>query len=160
MDVFKKKIFLLLENHYEMKRGIKFSSLDDQTELLKFLYDRRNAALGDSLINFIYSCTKSLATKKLTGLKIPDTILLKGFSSSKLALWLKLHGSKKDKANAIEALILFLWLVYDFEIEEMVSNLMLKLNKSNFSSRTEEERYASYAFSSLFDSFDLVIRGS
>lgn len=145
----------MLEHHYLLKRG---SGSFDQVELLKFLYDKRNASLGDSLINFIYSCTKSLASQKLTGLKVPDSILLNGFTSSKLALWLKLHGSKKEKANAIEALILYLWLVYDFEIEEMVLNLVLKLNKSNFNSRTEEERYSSQAFSSLFDSFDLLMR--
>ena len=156
MILIKEKLITSVKKHYQLNKEINFKQ-SNLEEFLKFLYDKRNAALGDSLINFIYSCTKSIVKNETTGLKISDTILLNGFSSSKLSKWLKLKGNKKVKANAIEALILYLWLVHDFKIEEMIMNLMLKLEKNNFNTSSEEKTYASFAFSSLFDSFDKLL---
>lgn len=156
MIIIKEKIRTIVEKNYKLLNNISKES-ENQKIFLKFLFDKRNAALGDSLVNFIYSCTKSIAKNENTGIKISDTILLNGFSDSTLSEWLKLKGKKKEKANALEALILYIWLVYDFTIEDMVGNLVSKLDKKHFNSRTEEITYASKAFSSLFDSFHLIL---
>ena len=159
MNTVKIKIFEFVEKYYNLKKDLDLKGKDYEG-FIKFLYDQRNAALGDSLINFIYSCAKSIAKQEMTGLKIADTILLNGFLGSKLSSWLKLKGNKKDKANAIEALIFYTWLVYDFSIEEMTMNLLLNLGNNSFDSRFEEQRFVSTAFTTLFNSINLIISGN
>ena len=126
---------------------------------LKFITDRRNASLGDSLINFIYSCSKSLALNECTGIKISDEILLQGFNSSNLQNWLKLPGKKKDQANAVEALIFYIWLNFDYSIEEMSLNLLSKIKNKDFNlnNEVEEKRIASIGFTNLFNGFNEML---
>ena len=162
MDLVREKIRGFLQQYYKLDLK-SYQSEDDTASLIKFLVDRRNASFGDSLINFIYSCSKTLARNECTGIKISDEILLKGFNGSKLNSWLKLPGKKKDQANAIEALIFFIWLNFDYTIEEMTLNLVSKLNAKeiNLNNEIEEKRIAGMSFTNLFDSFnELLVTGN
>lgn len=156
MDLVRDKLKSFLQNYYVLDRK-NYSLATD--ELIKFIVDRRNASLGDSLINFIYSCSKSMARNECTGIKISDEIMLKGYNASKLAEWLHLPGKKKDQGNAIEALIFFVWLTYDYSIEEMALSLLSKMNVygMNLNNEVEEKRIAGPAFTQLFDSFNEII---
>ena len=159
MDLVREKIRSFLQQYYKLDLQSYYSE-NDTASLLKFLVDRRNASFGDSLINFIYSCSKTLARNECTGIKISDEILLKGFKKSKLYSWLKLPGKKKDQGNALEALIFFMWLNYNYSIEEMALCILSRMNNSglNLNNEIEEKRIAGSAFTHLFDSFhDLLV---
>lgn len=158
MDLIREKIKFFLKKHYDLE-PTNFTTEESKKKLLKFIVDRRNASFGDSLINFIYSCSKTLARNECTGIKISDEILLKGFNASKLNLWLKLPGKKKDQGNAIEALIFYIWLNFDYTIEEMALNLLSKLNVEgiNLNNEVEEKRIASIGFTNLFNSFNELL---
>ena len=156
MDLVRDSLKSFLQRYYVLENK---NYHDKPEELIKFINDRRNASLGDSIINFIYSCSKSMAREECTGIKVSDEILLKGYNSSKLASWLHLPGKKKDKANAIEALIFFIWLNYDFSIEEMALNLLskMKIQGMNLNNEVEEKRIAGQAFTQLFDTFNELL---
>ncbi len=156
MDLVRDKLKSFLQNHYVLERKNYYLAKE---ELINFIIDRRNASLGDSLINFIYSCSKSMARSECTGIKISDEIMLKGYNASKLAEWLHLPGKKKDQGNAIEALIFFVWLTYDYSIDEMALSLLSKMNVSglNLNNEIEEKRIAGPAFTQLFNSFNDII---
>lgn len=158
MDLVREKIKLFIKKHYELEL-VNFTVEESKQHLLKFLVDRRNASFGDSLINFIYSCSKTLARNECTGIKISDEILLKGFNASNLNLWLKLPGKKKDQANALEALIFYIWLNFDYSIEEMALNVLSKLNTNgiNLNDEVEEKRLAGLGLANLFNSFNELL---
>ena len=159
MDLVREQLRSFLGKYYYLNKDV-YSDKLKRDLFLKFLTDRRNAYLGDSLINFVYSCSKSLAMNECTGIKISDEILLQGFNSSKITNWLKLPGKKKDQGNAIEALIFFMWLVFEYSIEEMALNLLSKIKSKDFNlnNEVEEKRIASIGFSNLFDGFnDLLV---
>ena len=153
MEFVREKFTTILQNYYSLKSDLDVKGKDID-KLLIFLTDRRNASFGDSLINFIYSCSKSLAINECTGVKISDSILLKGFNDSNLLNWLKIKGKKKDQANGIEALIFYMWLVKNFQIENMCMILLSELDKKNLNNSIDEKRYASIAFTKLFNAFD------
>jgi hypothetical protein len=159
MDLVRDKLKSFLQNHYQLELT-DFKNDVNITLLLKFLVDRRNAAFGDSLVNFIYSCAKSMVRNECTGIKISDEILLSGFNQSKLHSWLKLPGKKKNQANAIESLIFFVWLKYKYSIEDMSLCLVSQMNKKdiNLNDEIEEKRIAIIGFSSLFNSFNDLMR--
>lgn len=159
MDLVRDQLRSFLSKYYVLDKDI-YTDDHKKASFLKFLVDRRNASLGDSLINFIYSCTKSMALEECTGIKISDDILIQGFYASELFTWLKIPGKKKDQANAIEALIFYMWLVFEYSIEEMAINLLSKLQNTtlNLNNVIEEKRIASLAFTNLFDSFNILIK--
>ena len=158
MDLVREKIRAFLKQHYKLNLQ-DFQSKEATISLLKFLVDRRNASFGDSLINFIYSCSKTLARNECTGIKISDEILLKGFKNSMLYSWLKLPGKKKDQGNALEALIFFMWLNYNYSIEEMALCILSKMNNKeiNLNNEVEEKRIASLGLTYLFNSFNELL---
>ncbi len=161
MDLVREKIRLFLKKYYDLNHSA-YTTDESVQKLIKFIIDRRNASLGDSLINFIYSCSKTLARSECTGIKVSDEILLTGYSSSKLHLWLKLPGKKKDQANALEALIFYMWLNFDYSIEEMTLNLLAKIGDKtlNLNDEVEEKRVAGMGFGHLFDSFHELLRNN
>ena len=155
MNLVRDQLKSFLENYYYLGKDI-YNNGENFSSFLKFLTDRRNASLGDSLANFIYSISKSLALDECTGIKISDDILLKGFNSSELHSWIRLPGKKKDQANAIEALIFYMWLNFDYSIEEMSLTILAKINNTNLNLNhdIEEKRLASAGFSHLFNAFN------
>lgn len=138
----------ILERYYTLDKHITDHNL---LQFHNFLADKRNASLGDGIINLVYSYAKSIAAQKLSGVKISDTILVGGYKKSQLRSWLIVSGQKKDQANALEALIFYVWLVHHYSIEEMSLLLIKHLNKELLSSTTGENRTATEALTNLFD---------
>ena len=126
---------------------------DNQKILRDFLFNKGNAKLGDSLVNFIYSLAKSGVTKSPTGTKVSDAILAKAYRSS---LWmktdyLKLKGKKGQLADQVEALVLFFWIHKLISIDNFVSVLMENLIPSKLHHPREEEETAIVAFKSILN---------
>ena len=159
MDLVRDKFISFLEKYYLIEPNLQITK-ENLPLFIKFLADRRNASIGDSLINFAYSCSKSLALNECTGIKVSDDILLLGYNESKLQKWLKLPGKKKDQANALEALIFFMWLNYNYSIEDIALCILAKLNvkEGNLNNGIEEKRISSVGFTNLFDSFHELIQ--
>ncbi|MHA2365412.1 MAG: ribonuclease III family protein [Candidatus Hodarchaeales archaeon] len=150
MDLLQSRLKKIVQSHYSLNKIISQNDFDLKN-FYSFLSDRRNASFGDSLINFVYSCAKSITANNLTGIKISDTILVSGYKKSILNTWLSLQGRKKDQANALEALVFYVWLVHNFSIQEMSLLLSSSLDEKLLSSTIDENRTAIEAFRNFFD---------
>lgn len=150
MDLLRSHLKTSLERYYSLEKQVNVTNEIFQN-FYSFIKDRRNASMGDSLINFVYSCAKSISQDSLTGVKISDTILIEGYKQSLLSSWLTLPGKKKEQANALEALIFYLWLVHSYTIEEMSLLISQHLNSDLLNSSTGEQRTAIEGLGNLFD---------
>ncbi|MFX0013666.1 MAG: ribonuclease III family protein [Promethearchaeota archaeon] len=139
----------------KFKKSLRIPTEDTvrKKNLVLYIYNKSNAKLGDSLVNFIYSVAKSLVSEKPTGTKVSDSILLEAYKGS---LWcktdtLKLTGKKNRIADAIEALILFFWVHEDISLEELIESLMDHLQPDRLHHPKEEHSTAVLSFLSLLD---------
>lgn len=118
-----------------------------------YIHNKRNAKLGDSLVNFIYSVAKSLVSEMPTGMKVSDSILSEAYKGS---LWyktntLKLTGKKSRIADVIEALILYFWVHEDLNIEKLIYPLLTELDPDRLHHPKEEHFSAVFSFQRLLD---------
>lgn len=121
--------------------------------LRAFIHDKSNAKLGDSLVNFIYSIAKSIATEVPTGMKVSDSILSEAYRDS---LWhktntLKLTGKKNRVADNIEALFLYFWLHENISLEKLIDPLVTQLEPDRLLHPKEEHSSAVHSFQILLD---------
>ena len=126
---------------------------DNQKILRDFIFNKGNAKLGDSLVNFLYSLAKSGVSHSTTGTKVSDLILANAYRSSS---WtksddLQLKGKKGQLADQVEALVLFFWIQRLISIDKFVATLMEVLNPDQLHHPREEEETAIIAFKSLLD---------
>lgn len=78
--------------------------------LLKgILTDKGLAKLGDAYVNFIYSLVLTEIEGKPTGIKVSDRILADAAKKSGLKDLLAKRTRRDDIANAVEALIVYVW---------------------------------------------------
>ncbi len=92
----------------------------DQAELKQVLTDHNLAQLGDSILNFTLSAALTRVTRKPTGRRVKNSLLTPLIDSSPLKLLLPLRTSRRDRANAFEALAGYLWQKKAYEIEELI----------------------------------------
>ena len=123
------------------------------SSLKAFTFNKGNAKLGDSLVNFIYSLAKTGIINSSTGAKVSDYVLSEAYRASK---WKKesvilLKGNKGLLADKVEALILYFWVFELFTIEELIKELMKHMNEELLHHPKEEEKSAIAAFCSLLD---------
>ncbi len=121
--------------------------------LSNYVHDKRNAKLGDSLVNFIYSVAKSIVSGIPTGAKVADSILAEAYKKSK---WHKtqkllLKGDKGKIADAIEALILYFWINQSIELEFFIDSLKNHLDINSFHHHKKERISAIESFHILLD---------
>lgn len=152
-----KQIKKILEKYYLFNFPINSEDQKEIFQLKEFLIDKRNSSLGDSLVNFIYSCAKTLNNHSLSSNKVPDTVLISSFRSSKISQHLNLSGKKKKLGNYLESLILLVWSYGLLNIGEMIEKLKEKMTSEMFSSPIEENRAATKAFTRLFNIIDNLI---
>ena len=147
--MFKGKIKSILIQFYPLTFPISVSDEKSFQLLLNFVRDKRNSSLGDSLVNFIFSCAKTITNKTVGSEKVSDKILIEAYQKSNLALNLKLTGEKKKLGNYLESVILLMWVFELLTIDDLVSRITENLseNKDRFS----EDVRAVHAFKRLFD---------
>ena len=87
------------------------------------MMDHELAALGDSLVNFLYSLTLSIRYGKPRGVRVDGRILSDAISKADLRRLLPSKLDRHMKADAAEALIAYAWMRNVFSIEDAVEIL-------------------------------------
>jgi hypothetical protein len=98
--------------------------------LRKILTDKGLAKLGDAYVNFIYSLVLTEIEGKPTGIKVSDRILADAAKKSGLKDLLAKRTRRDDIANAVEALIVYVWREKLMKTEEAVD--ILKKNPNPY----------------------------
>ena len=94
------------------------------TGLLKrILTDKGLAKLGDAYVNFVYSLVLTEIEGKPTGIKVSDRILADAAKKSGLKDLLAKRTRRDDIANAVEALIVYVWREELMRTEEAIDIL-------------------------------------
>lgn len=89
--------------------------------LSKIMRDKKRASLGDAYINLIYSLHLTLVGGEPKGIKVSDRILADAFKQAGLRKYLGTRFSRKDFANASEAILTEAFQARLLTIEESVS---------------------------------------
>jgi hypothetical protein len=91
--------------------------------LTRILTDKGLAKLGDAYVNFIYSLVLTEIEGKPTGIKVSDRILADAAKKSGLKDLLAKRTRRDDIANAVEALIVYVWREELMKTEEAINIL-------------------------------------
>lgn len=91
--------------------------------LKRILTDKGLAKLGDAYVNFIYSLVLTEIEGKPTGIKVSDRILADAAKKSGLKDLLAKRTRRDDIANAVEALIVYVWREEFMRTEEAIDIL-------------------------------------
>ena len=78
----------------------------DPTTISSVMQDRKLASLGDAYINLVYSMALTEISGEPRGVKVSDRILSHAFKEAGLREYLGARQSRKDFANASEALLI------------------------------------------------------
>ena len=78
----------------------------DSSTISSIMQDRKLASLGDAYVNLVYSLALTQATGEPRGVKVSDRILSRAFKAAGLRSYLGVRQSRKDFANASEALLI------------------------------------------------------
>lgn len=127
----------------------------DQTELKRVLVDRNLAQLGDSILNFALSAALTMGSGRPTGRRVKNSLMTPLIDSSTLKRLLPLRTSKRDRANAFEALAGYLWQKKAFKIEELID--VMARPRDSFVDDSEFERLSlQAAFKLLADRIEAI----
>ena len=85
--------------------------------------DKQLASLGDSFINFVYSLALTRLKNQPQSTKVSDRILSDAFRIANLRSYLGSRISRKDLANAAEAILAEAYLKQLISIDESVSSV-------------------------------------
>ncbi len=122
----------------------------NQAELKRVLTDRNLAQLGDSILNFTLSAALTRVTHRPTGRRVKNSLLTPLIDSSPLKLLLPLRTSRRNRANAFEALAGYLWQKKAYGIEELIDVMAKPVDP--FLADSESERLSlEAAFKLLVD---------
>jgi hypothetical protein len=99
------------------------SFLKAYNNLTEILTDRKLAALGDTLVNFIYSLALSRKRGQPSGAKVRGAILREAIRRVGLRGFMPTRVSGHMMADAAEALIAYAWLKKHITLEECVTIL-------------------------------------
>jgi hypothetical protein len=78
----------------------------DPIAISSIMKDRKLASLGDAYINLVYSMALTQTSGEPHGVKVSDRILSRAFKAAGLREYLGTRQSRKDFANASEALLI------------------------------------------------------
>jgi len=78
----------------------------DSITISSIMQDRKLASLGDAYVNLVYSMALTQVSGEPRGVKVSDRILSHAFKAAGLRNYLGARQSRKDFANASEALLI------------------------------------------------------
>ena len=107
------------------------------------------AKIGDGFVNLVYSIAKSQALNTITGWKVSTEVLAKSLHDSELRSYLPSRLTAHQRADAVEAILGYLWLSNKITLEKVVKILSTELSTSTYTSRAAEKRGATQAFTKL-----------
>lgn len=92
--------------------------------LREVLLDHKLAALGDAYVNFIYSLALSKRKGQPVGIKVGSQILAEALKRAGLRKLLPQRMDRHDRADALEAMIVYAWMQDVVGIQEGVDLLV------------------------------------
>ena len=78
----------------------------DPSAISSIMQDRKLASLGDAYVNLVYSMALTQISGEPRGVKVSDRILSRAFKAAGLRSYLGARQTRKDFANASEALLI------------------------------------------------------
>ncbi len=87
------------------------------------IQDKNLAKLGDSYLNFLYSCTLSHITRTPTGKRVSDRLLANVARRTGLRQYLPHRSSRGIIADSVESLVVYAWLKDIMSFDTMFVNL-------------------------------------
>ena len=120
--------------------------------------DKGLAKIGDGLVNLAYSVAKSIyltknnLNKKIirTGKKVNRTILANALKNANLKKSAKTRADAHDLADTAEALIAYIWLTGNMNLDTIIKFISENLS-GEFHSRIQETTNATLAFTALLE---------
>jgi len=109
------------------------------------------AKLGDPFVNLLYSLSKSVAINKISGQKVAGKILMQALKDSDFSDSIPSRLSSHDIADAVEAIIVYVWLIKKMSLTKMTEILISELKLGDFSSRRNEFDSAILAFTKILN---------
>ena len=92
-------------------------------ELMQILLDQKLARLGDAFVNFVYSLALTRSTGEPVGIKVSDKVLARAAQEAGIRQLLPKRTTRDDVSNAVESLIVYVWLQKQMTIDEISSIL-------------------------------------
>ena len=92
--------------------------------LREILLDHKLAALGDAYVNFLYSLALSKRKGQPVGIKVDSHILAEALKRAGLRNLLPRRMDRHDRADALEAMIVYAWMQDVVSIQEGVDLLV------------------------------------
>ena len=86
--------------------------------LSEVLMDQKLAKLGDAYVNFLYSLALSKKNSEPTGIKVKGRLLADAFKKAGLRKFLPSRIDRHKQADAVEALIVYAWIMGYMTMEE------------------------------------------
>jgi hypothetical protein len=123
--------------------------LPEVTTFSEIALNKGLAKIGDGFVNLAYSIAKSQTLKSITGWKVSTEVLAKALHDSEFRSYLPSRLTAHQRANAVEAILGYLWLSNKITIEKVVEILCAELSTSTYTSRAAEKRGATEAFTQL-----------
>ncbi len=88
-------------------------------ELMQILLDQKLARLGDAFVNFVYSLALTRSTGEPVGIKVSDKVLARAAQEAGIRQLLPKRTTRDDVSNAVESLIVYVWLQKQMTIDEI-----------------------------------------
>ncbi len=92
-------------------------------ELMQILLDKKLARLGDAFVNFVYSLALTRSTGEPVGIKVSDKVLARAAQEAGIRPLLPKRTTRDHVSNAVESLIVYVWLQKHMTIDEISSIL-------------------------------------
>jgi hypothetical protein len=106
-----------------LERSSMFAFIPQHKSLSEVLMDQKLAKLGDAYVNFLYSIALSKKKGEPAGTKVQGRLLADAFKKSGLREFLPSRIDRHKQADAVEALIVYPWLLGSMTMEEALEIL-------------------------------------
>ena len=100
-----------------------FSFITVKKDLGAILQDRKLAALGDAYVNFLYSLALSKRKGEPKGSKVEGRLLAEALKRAGFRALLPSRTDRHTQADAVEAFMVYAWLLEAISLEESVTVL-------------------------------------
>jgi len=88
-------------------------------EIIPILLDQKLARLGDAFVNFVYSLALTRSTREPVGIKVSDKVLARAAQEAGIRQLLPKRTTRDHVSNAVESLIVYVWLQKYMTIDEI-----------------------------------------
>jgi hypothetical protein len=109
-------------------------------EFTKILSDRKLAQLGDAFVNFVYSLALTRSIGEPIGTKVSDRVLADAARMAGIRKLLPKRTTRGDVSNAVEALVVYVWLHNYMTMDEILAILEAQIDSPSDAFTTLSEK--------------------